>query len=99
MEPEMLNYYNSLQKEAKWIHNWGDRSSCYFKHQTSCKSTGWSFARQISCLVLTKTYPQNTYMWENVLIFLTDVIKDLEEHLPKKTGREGAPDADYICLS
>lgn len=28
-------------------------------------------------------------VWEDVSIFLTDVIKDLEEHLPRKTGREG----------
>ena len=38
-------------------------------------------------------------MWENVLISLTNVIKDQEEYLPKKTGREGATDADNVYLS
>lgn len=38
-------------------------------------------------------------MWENVLISLTNVIHVLEEYLPKKTDREGAADADNVCLS
>lgn len=35
MEPEMLYYYNSLQEEALWMYNWGGRSGCYMKYQTS----------------------------------------------------------------